>query len=86
MVTATSIIVAFSVVVQGLTGNAMAEHHIASLVVLYFMHVRYESKLVSISVVTGIAWLGVLVMLILMDYMSRGWLRFPGKWRSPDRV
>lgn len=51
----------------------------AALVVLYFMHVRYESRLVSISVVTGIAWLGVLVLLILMDYMSRGWLPFPGK-------
>jgi len=51
----------------------------ASLVVLYFMHVRYQSRLVSVAVVTGIAWLGVLVMLVLMDYMSRGWLPFPGK-------
>ena len=51
----------------------------ASLVVLYFMHVRYQPKLVGVAVVTGIAWLGVLLLLTLGDYMSRGWLPFPGK-------
>ena len=51
----------------------------ATLVVMYFMHVRYESRLVSLSVLTGVAWLGVLLLLILQDYFSRGWLPFPGK-------
>ncbi len=51
----------------------------ASLVVLFFMHLRYQSRLVGLAVVTGIAWLGILLLLTLGDYMSRGWLPFPGK-------
>jgi cytochrome c oxidase subunit 4 len=51
----------------------------ATLVVLYFMHVRYSSRLISLTVATGFAWLVVLLVLIMSDYFSRGWLPFPGK-------
>jgi cytochrome c oxidase subunit 4 len=51
----------------------------ASLVVLYFMHVRYGSRLISLTVVTAFAWLAILLILTLSDYFSRGWLPFPGK-------
>ena len=51
----------------------------ATLVVLFFMHVRYGSKLVWLAIFGGVAWLGVLIVVTLTDYVSRGWLPFPGK-------
>jgi cytochrome c oxidase subunit IV len=50
----------------------------ASLVLLYFMHLRQSPRLVWIAVATGIAWLLILILITLSDYMSRGWLLPPG--------
>lgn len=47
----------------------------ASLVVLYFMHVRFSSRLTWVVVGGGFLWLVVLFALTLSDYYSRGWLR-----------
>lgn len=46
----------------------------ASLVVLYFMHVRYNDNVVRIAVFTGFLWLGVMIVLTLSDYIARGWV------------
>ena len=46
-----------------------------SLVVLYFMHVRYSDKLTWVIVITGFGWLAVLIVLTLSDYFSRGWFK-----------
>jgi cytochrome c oxidase subunit 4 len=46
----------------------------ALLVVLYFMHVRYSSRLTWVFVGAGFFWLGIMIALTLSDYMSRGWL------------
>ena len=46
----------------------------ATLVVLYFMHVRYSSKLTWVFVGAGFFWLAIMVALTLSDYMTRGWL------------
>jgi len=43
----------------------------ASLVVLYFMHVRYSSGLVALSVVGGIAFLAIFIFFTMSDYMTR---------------
>jgi cytochrome c oxidase subunit 4 len=43
----------------------------ATLVVLYFMHVRYSSRLIWVIVVSGFFWLGILFALTMSDYMSR---------------
>ena len=51
----------------------------ASLVVLFFMHVYWSTKLNKIVAVSGIAWLGLLLWLTVTDVASRGWLPFPGK-------
>ena len=51
----------------------------AVLVVLFFMHVYWSSKLNKLVVVSGIAWLILLLWLTLTDFASRGWLPFPGK-------
>jgi cytochrome c oxidase subunit IV len=46
----------------------------ATLVVLYFMHVRYSSRLTWVFVGAGFFWLAMMVALTMSDYMTRGWL------------
>ena len=48
------------------------------LVILYFMHVRYSSRLTWAVVGAGFFWLGLLLILTLSDYLTRGpgWLRY----------
>ena len=44
----------------------------ATLVVLYFMHVKYSSRLTKLVVMTGIFFLVILLGETMMDYASRG--------------
>jgi len=46
----------------------------ASLVVWYFMHVKYSERLVWVFVAAGFGWLVLLIVGTLHDYGSRGWL------------
>jgi cytochrome c oxidase subunit IV len=46
-----------------------------TLVVLFFMHVRYSSRLTWVVVGAAFLWLGVLFVLTLSDYYARNWLR-----------
>ncbi|HEY3138661.1 MAG TPA: cytochrome C oxidase subunit IV family protein [Blastocatellia bacterium] len=46
----------------------------ATLVVLYFMHVRWSSRLTWVFVCAGFFWLAIMVALTLSDYLTRGWL------------
>jgi cytochrome c oxidase subunit IV len=46
----------------------------ATLVVLYFMHVRYSSRLTWVFVCAGFFWLAIMVALTLSDYATREWL------------
>lgn len=46
----------------------------ATLVVLFFMHVKYSSRLTKIVVAGGVFWLAILIALTLSDFLSRGWL------------
>jgi cytochrome c oxidase subunit 4 len=43
----------------------------AILVVLYFMHVRYSSKLTQVVVAGGVFWLVIMIVLVMADYLSR---------------
>ena len=43
----------------------------ATLVILFFMHVRYSSKLTKITVAAGFFWLMLLISLSLSDYLTR---------------
>ena len=43
----------------------------AALVILYFMHVRYSSKLVWVFALAGFVWLVLFFVLILADYETR---------------
>jgi cytochrome c oxidase subunit IV len=49
----------------------------AMLVVLYFMHVRYSSRLTWVVVAGGFLWLLIMFGLTLSDYLSRGMLVYP---------
>src|ERR687891_343981 len=46
----------------------------ASLVVLFFMHVRWSTRLTWVVVASGFFWLLILFALTMSDYMSRGWM------------
>lgn len=43
----------------------------ATLVVLYFMHVRYSTKLTWVIVIGGFFWLAIMFGLTMADYVSR---------------
>ena len=43
------------------------------LVVLYFMHVRYSSKLTWVFVAAGFFWFLILVAFTFADYDTRAW-------------
>ncbi|MCU1284868.1 MAG: caa(3)-type oxidase, subunit [Acidobacteriales bacterium] len=45
----------------------------ATLVVLYFMHVKDSSRLTKITVISGVFWLGILLTLTMTDFLTRAW-------------
>ncbi len=51
----------------------------AGLIAAFFMHALYEGKVVRIILVGGVLWFLIMATLTLGDYVSRGWLPFPGK-------
>jgi len=51
----------------------------ASLVVLFFMGVRYNTPLTKVVVISGFFWLIIMFGLTMGDYMSRSWLGVPGR-------
>lgn len=51
----------------------------ASLVVIIFMGVRYNTPLTKVVVVAGFFWLFILFGLTLNDYLTRSWLGVAGR-------
>ena len=47
----------------------------ALLVILFFMHVRWGSRLTWVIAGSGFVWLIIMFSLTLADYMSRGWIQ-----------
>ena len=45
----------------------------AALVILFFMHVYYQSKLVKMTVAAGFFTFLILITMTLTDYISRAW-------------
>ena len=45
----------------------------AVVVILFFMHVKYQSHLIKMTVGAGFFTFIVLIMMTLTDYMSRAW-------------
>ena len=48
----------------------------AMIVVLYFMHVKYSTRLIKLTVIAGLYWMGILITLTLGDYLTRAWGTF----------
>ena len=44
-----------------------------TLVVLYFMHVKYGTRLTWAVVAGSVFWLGILLVLTMSDYLTRAW-------------
>jgi cytochrome c oxidase subunit 4 len=55
----------------------------ATLVMLYFMHVRYSTRLIPVVVIGGVLWLVILFGFTMSDYMTRGWLGAGAPWPAP---
>ena len=45
----------------------------ATLVILYFMHVKYSPKLIGLFAFSGFFFIVILLALTLQDYYTRGW-------------
>jgi cytochrome c oxidase subunit IV len=48
----------------------------ATLVVLFFMHVKYGTRLTWAVVAGGVFWLAILIVLTMGDYLTRPWRTF----------
>ena len=46
----------------------------ATLVVLYFMHVRYSARLIWLVIGSALFWLAIMFALTISDYWTRTWL------------
>ena len=46
----------------------------ATLVVLFFMHVYYSSKLTKLTISAGVFWLLIMITMSLSDYLTRTFL------------
>lgn len=51
----------------------------ATLVVLFFMHVKYSPKLTKLVVICGIFWLMILLTVTEADLLTRTWMGVPGR-------
>ncbi len=49
-----------------------------TLVVLFFMHLRYSTKLTMVTVIASIFWLFILFSLTMTDYITRAWSTYTG--------
>jgi cytochrome c oxidase subunit 4 len=52
----------------------------ASLVVLFFMHVKDSNMLTKLFAVAGLFWVAIMFGLTFADYISRDWLPL-SRWR-----
>lgn len=43
----------------------------ALLVLLFFMHIRYSTRLTALTAVAGFLWLAILIGITLTDYITR---------------
>jgi cytochrome c oxidase subunit 4 len=48
-----------------------------TLVVLFFMHLKYSSKLTVVTVIAAIFFLLILLGFSMTDYLTRAWATYP---------
>lgn len=52
----------------------------AALVFWFFMDVRRSSSMTRLFIFAGFFWLAIMLVFMLSDYLSRGWLPIPKWW------
>jgi len=50
------------------------------LVMLFFMHVKYSTKLTKLAILGAFFWLALLLTMTLADVFSRNWTPIPSGW------
>ena len=55
----------------------------ATVIVLYFMHVKYSSRLTQVFAMSALVWLSLLFIFTFADYFTRDWIPQPGSWTVP---
>jgi len=50
-----------------------------TLVIWFFMHVKFASRLVRVGILSSIVMMLVLFSFVMADVVTRGWLGVPGK-------
>ncbi len=45
----------------------------AGLILLFFMKVKYSEPLIWLTSAAGFTWLSLLILLVILDYVSRTW-------------
>jgi cytochrome c oxidase subunit 4 len=58
----------------------------ATLVLLYFMHLRYSPRLTRLIVCVAFVWLAILIGLTMSDDLTRAWLRVLSAAPRPPRL
>jgi cytochrome c oxidase subunit IV len=53
-----------------------------TLVILFFMHLKYTENLTKLVVVAAFFWFAILLALTLSDYETRNWISQPHGWQS----
>ncbi len=48
----------------------------AGLVILIFMHLINSGRFIWLVLAAGLFWFGIMVVLTLSDYLTRGWLAY----------
>jgi cytochrome c oxidase subunit 4 len=54
----------------------------ATLVILFFMHWRWSTRLVRVVILSALLWLAILITLTTTDFFSRNWTPVPEGWET----
>jgi cytochrome c oxidase subunit 4 len=54
----------------------------ATLVILFFMHLRWSTRLMRVVLLSSLLWLAILLSLTTTDVFSRDWIPIPESWES----
>ena len=52
----------------------------ATVVILWFMHMKYSAKITWICVIAGTVWIIIMLMFTMMDFNTRVWSPYPESW------
>ncbi|HEV7223042.1 MAG TPA: cytochrome C oxidase subunit IV family protein [Pirellulales bacterium] len=52
----------------------------ASLIIWFFMNLRYSTPLSRLTAFAALFWLAIMFVLTFADYLTRGWLEVTATW------